>query len=235
MSYILKNGIIYFLVVGMSVFLSGCETVNQAFSQKEVKEKPPYVTEAEPAMVIEPYDERPSQWKPILPHELDAHIEEMEILLSLLRYSRRLTGLNSNELEQEYRRLSEATAKEYSINEYMKLALLLSNPNTPYVDYERAKRLLSEVLNKEQERAPVLREYAYSVIVTLEQDKKMSQRNTALRKKLKQEIDRRQQAEKQRDDLAQTRKQLEEKLEALKSIEETITQRQNEPEEEIAP
>jgi hypothetical protein len=66
----------------------------------------------------------------------------------------------------------------------------------------------------------VLREYAYSLLVSIEQREKAEQQNAQLRKNLKKEIDR--------------RELLEQKLEALKSIEESITQRQNPP-EEVAP
>jgi hypothetical protein len=230
-----KNYTKFLSIIMIGLAVSGCETVNGVFSGSNTTTRSvSAANDSEPALVIEAYDEQPSQWKPILPHELDAHIEEMELLLSLLRYSRRITGFSAQELDQEYQKLNKTTADAFRINEKMRLALLLSMPGSKYQDYEQAKHILSDVLNKSHKRAPVLREYAYTLLVNIEQDNETSQQNYALRKKLKQEITRRQKAEKTNRALETTRKQLEQKLEALKTIEETITKRQNEP-EEIAP
>ena len=76
---------------------------------------------------------------------------------------------------------------------------------------------MSGVINTEEKRGKVLKEYAYTLLVAIDQNEKAEYQNQQLRKKLKSEIDR--------------REQLEQKLEALKSIEESITQRQNNPEE----
>jgi hypothetical protein len=96
-------------------------------------------------------------------------------------------------------------------------ALLLSAAEAPYRDDKRAKTILTKIINSGEKRGLVLREYAYSLLVNIEQREQAEQQYRQLRNILKKEIDR--------------RELLEQKLEALKSIEESITQRQNKTEE----
>jgi hypothetical protein len=160
-----------------------------------------------------------------LPHELDAHFEESETLLRLLRYSRRLGELTPKELNQEYKSFQKQPKSEKAgVNMQLQQALLLSAPTAPYRDNQRAKKILADIINSGEKRGLVLREYAYSLLVSIEQREKAEQQNLQLRKSLKKEIERRKLLE-------QKRELLEQKLEALKSIEESITQRQNTAEE----
>jgi hypothetical protein len=80
--------------------------------------------------------------------------------------------------------------------------------------------ILTGIINSSEKRGLVLREYAYSLLVNIEQREEAERQYRQLRDSLKKEIDR--------------REVLEQKLEALKSIEESITQRQNKTEEELA-
>lgn len=207
------------VILAFSVLLSGCEIIDNLRSNNtETVTTSAVETEPHPAPVIEPFYEQPSNWRPILPHELDAHFEESEALLNLMRYSRRLGELTTAELDQEYQSFKSLQDEQlFTMSKQLQLALLLSTANASFHNTEEAKKILSAIINTNQKRGVVLREYAYSLLVTIEQNQKSQQQNLTLRKKLKKEIERRQ--------------QLEQKLEALKSIEESITQRQNNPEE----
>lgn len=224
MIVVLKRGL-FAVAIALAVTLqSGCEILdklsksnNAAVTTPEASAEPA----PQPAPVIEPFSEQPSNWRPILPHELDAHFEESEALLHLLRYSRRLGEMTSGELDEEYTALKKLSHEQKSsIGMQVKLALLLSTSAASFRDNERAKKILSGVINTEEKRGKVLKEYAYTLLVAIDQNEKAEYQNQQLRKKLKSEIER--------------REQLEQKLEALKSIEESITQRQNNP-EELAP
>ncbi len=209
------------------VLQSGCELFDGLRQKPETVTTETVQTESrpEPAAVIESFYEEPSNWRPILPHELDAHFEESEALLKLLRYSRRLGELTPAELDQEYQSFQKHTKVEKAaVNMQLQQALLLSAPAAPYRDNERAKKILAGIINSAEKRGLVLREYAYSILVNIEQRERAEEQNLQLRKSLKKEIERRESLE-QKHDL------LEQKLEALKSIEESITQRQNTVEE----
>ncbi|WP_455210538.1 hypothetical protein [Kaarinaea lacus] len=220
---IIKKG---FFIISLGVLVlsqSGCELLDSMRQKPKTVTTEPVQTEPrpEPAAVIESFYEETSNWRPILPHELDAHFEESEALLKLLRYSRRLGELTAKELDQEYQDFQQLAEEEkVAVNMQLQQALLLSAPAAPYRDNQQAKKILTGIINSGEKRGLVLREYAYSLLVSIEQREKAEQQNTQLRKSLKKEIDR--------------RELLEQKLEALKSIEESITQRQNPP-EEVAP
>ena len=202
---------------------SGCDVLNSLRQEPETVTTTTVQTEphSEPAAVIESFYEEPSNWRPVLPHELDAHFEESEALLKLLRYSRRLGELTAAELDQEYQSFQKHTKEEQAaVNMRLQKALLLSAPAATYRDNKIAKQILTGIINSSEKRGLVLREYAYSILVNIEQREKAEAQNQQLRKSLKKEIERRESLEQKRD-------QLEQKLEALKSIEESITQRQN--------
>lgn len=217
---IIKKGF-FIISIGTLVLLqSGCEILDSLRQKPETVTTEPVQTEPqpEPAAVIESLYEEPSNWRPILPHELDAHFEESEALLKLLRYSRRLGELTAKELDQEFLAFQEHTKEEKAaVNMQLQQALLLSAPAAPFRDNQQAKKILTGIINSGEKRGLVLREYAYSLLVSIEQREKAEQQNAQLRKNLKKEIER--------------RELLEQKLEALKSIEESITQRQNTAEE----
>jgi predicted transcriptional regulator len=144
-----------------------------------------------------------------------------------MRYSRQITELTQKELSNELKKVQQINQEKSDTSTQLRLALLLSLPTSQFYNKGEAKKILSDVINTSDEHAPVLREYAYTLLVSIEKTEESERINTTLRKKLKKEIDRRQ--------------QLEQKLEALKSIEESISQRQNKPapenpnSEEVAP
>jgi hypothetical protein len=224
---IIKKGF-FIISIGVLVLLqSGCEVIDSFRQKPETVTTEAVQTEphTEPAAVIESFYDETSNWRPILPHELDAHFEESETLLRLLRYSRRLGELTPKELNQEYKSFQKQPKSEKAgVNMQLQQALLLSAPAAPYRDNQRAKKILADIINSGEKRGLVLREYAYSLLVSIEQREKAEQQNLQLRKSLKKEIERRKLLE-------QKRELLEQKLEALKSIEESITQRQNTAEE----
>lgn len=221
---IIKKGLFIISIPLLMILHSGCEILDKM--RQPSGSEPETVTtttvnsepELEPATVIESFYEEPSNWRPILPHELDAHLAESEALLKLLRYSRRLGELTPQELDQEYQSfLGHSKEEKSAVNMQLQQALLLSAPAATFRDNERAKKILTKIINTGEKRGLVLREYAYSVLVSIEQKEKAEAQNLQLRKSLKKEIER--------------RELLEQKLEALKSIEESITQRQNNSEE----
>jgi hypothetical protein len=224
---IIKKGFFIISIAISVITQSGCEILDGLRQKPETVTTATVETESqpEPAAVIESFYDETSTWRPILPHELDAHFEESETLLKLLRYSRRLGELTPKELDHEFQSFQKHTKEEKAaVNMRLQQALLLSVPVAPYRDNQRAKKILADVINSGEKRGLVLREYAYSLLVNIEQREKAEQQNLQLRKSLKKEIERRELLEKKRD-------LLEQKLEALKSIEESITQRQNTAEE----
>lgn len=218
----------FFIISTAIVMLTqtGCEILGISQKQETVTTATVQTEyQPEPAAMIESFYDETSTWRPILPHELDAHFEESETLLKLLRYSRRLGELTPEELEQEYKSFQEQSIEQNTtVNMELQQALLLSASAAPFRDNQRAKKILADIINSAEKRGMVLREYAYSLLVNIEQREKSERQNLQLRKSLKKEIERREELEKKRD-------LLEQKLEALKSIEESITQRQNTVEE----
>ena len=223
---IIKRGFFILSIAILVIIQSGCEILDS------LRQKPETVTTAtvetsqpEPAAIIESFYDETSTWRPILPHELDAHFEESETLLKLLRYLRRLGELTPKELDHEYKSFEKHPEEEKAaVNMRLQQVLLLSAPAASYRDDRQAKKILTDIINSGDKRGLVLREYAYSLLVNIEQREKAEQQNLQLRKSLKKEIERRELLEQKRD-------LLEQKLEALKSIEESITQRQNTVEE----
>jgi hypothetical protein len=220
---IIKKG--FFIICGVMsvVMMSSCELIDNFRQKPETVTTEPVQTEPEPepATVIESFYEEPSNWRPVLPHELDAHFEESEALLKLLRYSRRLNELTPKELDLEYQSFkARPEVEKAAVNMQLQQALLLSATAAPYRDTRHAKKILTGIINSSEKRGLVLREYAYSLLVNIEQREEAERQYRQLRDSLKKEIDR--------------REVLEQKLEALKSIEESITQRQNKTEEELA-
>jgi len=224
---IIKKGFFIISIVILALLQNGCEVLDSLRQKSESVTTEPAQSEprAEPAAVIESFYDEPSNWRPILPHELDAHFEESEALLKLLRYSRRLGELTQQELDQEFQSFQQHSKEEKAaVNMQLQQALLLSAPAASYRDNQQAKEILAGVINSSEKRGLVLREYAYSLLLSIEQREKAEHENTQLRKSLKKEIERRELLEQKRD-------LLEQKLEALKSIEESITQRQSTVEE----
>ncbi|WP_455203402.1 hypothetical protein [Kaarinaea lacus] len=217
---------ILFFAVAIILLQSGCEVLKKTL-QSDPSTQVSQPAEATPAPVIEPYFEEPSNWRPILSHNLETHIVETEALLRLMRYSRQITELTNNELANELKKVQQLNEEKSDTSTQLRLALLLSLPSSQFYNKGEAKKILSDVINTSDEHAPVLREYAYTLLVSIEKTEESERINATLRKKLKKEIDRRQ--------------QLEQKLEALKSIEESISQRQNKTaqdtpnSEEVAP
>lgn len=82
-------------------------------------------------------------------------------LLDLVRYGNRVRAAFGADLSEEYRRLAFSGPRE-SDEAAIRLALLLSAPNTPFHDVDQAARVLREVV----ERAP-LRDDEHTALATL--------------------------------------------------------------------
>ncbi len=222
---IIKKGFfIVWLALGM-LLSGGCEILNdllktdsgETAGQNESRE-PGLGGQPNSAVVMESFDDQSSNWRPILPHELDAHFEESDALLKLMRYARRLNGLTAQEFEEEHQSFKSHPADENTkLNRLLQEALLLSAGASPFRNDQQAKKILVDFINSGEKRGLLIREFAYSLLLRIEQREKEEQQSLQLRKNLKKEIER--------------RELLEQKLEALKSIEESITQRQNKTED----
>jgi hypothetical protein len=134
---IIKKG--FFIICGVMsvVMMSSCELIDNFRQKPETVTTEPVQTvpELEPATVIESFYEEPSNWRPVLPHELDAHFEESEALLKLLRYSRRLNELTPKELDLEYQSFkARPEVEKAAVNMQLQQALLLSATAAPYRD-----------------------------------------------------------------------------------------------------
>ncbi|MDH5326686.1 MAG: hypothetical protein OEZ68_10280 [Gammaproteobacteria bacterium] len=196
--------------VTVVIFLAACEVLNQSMLER-------------PAPVAEfSYEQQLKESERLAREEAKSSMavvnpSDEETLLTLMRYSRFIAELTKPEITREHEKISGLNVSEPTVRSRFKLAMLLSLPTAHFHDARKAKNILIEFIEESEEHAPTLREYAFVLLEDIDKKAKFQLESTNLRRKLRHE--------------QQLRLQLEQKLEALKSIEESISQRQNQPEE----
>jgi len=101
-----------------------------------------------------------------------------------LRYSQRIKKLTPAELNKEYEQVSQAFARSKSDLSRVRLALLLSLPNTSFSDDGVALTLLKEWLKETKPPYTGLRAFGFFLSGTLEEKREADKRADALQKKL---------------------------------------------------
>ena len=130
---------------------------------------------------------------------------------SVLSFFQRIRGLPADSLAAEYALATQALAKQRSDNNRLKLALLLSLPNTAFRDDGRAAALAEETLANKAIDAE-LKPLALYIAAVAGEQKRQEDRYQAMSQKLKEEERR-----------AEARQQ---KLDALKTIEKDLINRE---------
>lgn len=163
---------------------------------------------------------------------------EQAQMLQLMGYSRIMQTYPHDKLKAEFKRVATELAENPVTINQIRMAILLSIPNTSFQSDERAMQLLSNIVNmggrgsslKDTLPGPLrdplqnpLQEYAHVLLDNLKQRTDDAQAYKQLAEEL--------QAERQkRDQLLQVerqkRDQLQKQLDALRSIEKSINQRQ---------
>lgn len=198
------------LFVFLVLPMSACEVINQSLSAK-------------PAPVVEnSYEQQLRESERLAREEAKSSMavlntSDEETLLTLMRYSRFITDLTKPDVEREYKKIQTLNRNDPSVRSQFKLAMLLSLPQEQFHDAKLARQILIEFIEGSSDHAPTLREYAFVLLESIDKKAKLMQSTLNLQRRLRQET--------------QRRKQLENQLEALKSIEQSISQRQEKPEE----
>jgi hypothetical protein len=134
-------------------------------------------------------------------------------LLAMLRYSRFVNGLTTDQLTEEFKRINDAYFIRPNDRSGLKRAMLLMKPGTDFHDLNQAKQVVADIVNNSDASVPAFKEYAEFMLAIIDSQVAERQRYSQLEEQLRQEIN--------------ARKQAEEKLEALKSIEESMIQRRS--------
>ena len=150
-------------------------------------------------------------------------------LLDLVRYGNRVRAAGETDLTGEYRRLAFGDAR-WSDDAAIRLALLLSAPNTPYQDVDQATRILRDVV----ERVP-LRDNENTALATLllhllservyaaAEDEALASRLSEARDRTEQLTEELDAARAALDEARRRRQSLEQQLDALKRLEEQLS------------
>ncbi|MCI0507037.1 MAG: hypothetical protein L0Z73_13135 [Gammaproteobacteria bacterium] len=134
-------------------------------------------------------------------------------LLAMLRYSRFISGLSTEQLTEEFKRINDAYFIRPNDRSGLKRAMLLMKPGTDFHDLNQAKQVVTDIVNGSDAAVPAFKEYAEFMLAIIDSQVAEHQRYSQLEEQLRQEVN--------------ARKQAEEKLEALKSIEESMIQRRS--------
>jgi hypothetical protein len=134
-------------------------------------------------------------------------------LLAMLRYSRFINGLSTDQLTEEFKRINDAYFIRPNDRSGLKRAMLLMKPGTDFHDLNQAKQVVADIVNSSDASVPAFKEYAEFMLAIIDSQVAEHQRYSQLEEQLRQEIN--------------ARKLAEEKLEALKSIEESMIQRRS--------
>lgn len=182
------------------------------------------------------------------PELLKAEPNDTELLL---RYYRGLRSLSKGELQQELKQAWQAAATEPTAFERLRLILLLSLPQAPFQDLDKAQKMLRDFLKAENSRE--LYDLALLVQTFLGEEALLERRYRLLQEKLRQKEEqvkrlrsglkhldgRRKQEQEWAKSLEQKLESergraetLEKKLEALKGIEKRLEHR-NQPKESL--
>jgi len=190
---------ISYLIV-LVVFIGGCEYLR-------------IPSDGTPAPVVEPVGEPKLEKNSAMPPLAVSYTSDTEVLLTLLRYSRYISDLSYEELEEEVKKTEVSNGIEPSARGQLKLAVLLSLPSAEMKNVERATGLLGDLINAGDGSSPALREYAHLLLSSLQLRVETQKQNRKLNSQLKLE--------------RKKRIQLEQKLEALRTIEKSMTKRQS--------
>lgn len=154
--------------------------------------------------------------------EAAAQPPETNDLDSVVHYAARIQNLSPRALEREYERLADEEGATHAI----RMALLLSHPEAPFQDAERARRLLAEYLQRPRSQTSCCREFAAflgdSLVEQRHSQARVSDTLVALRrerKALQQEV---QQLRSAVAEERAKRTKLESQIEALKAIEKSL-------------
>lgn len=185
------------IAISVSVYLAGCATPAGDTTNKSAGEAAKQGANQNTAASIE---------TPL--------VSANDSLLAMMRYWRYINGLNTETLEQEFKRINDAYFIRPNDRTGLKRAMLLMMPGTNYYDLNQAKQVVADIIKSDDKSVPAFKEYAQFLTSIIESQQEANQRYTQLQDKLARE--------------QHQREQLEQKLEALKSIEESMIQRRNE-------
>jgi hypothetical protein len=185
------------------LMLSGCELMQTAFPGSETDTPPVKDTSIDQGTTDGIEDGK----APVI----IAPTTNEDELLQIMHYSRIMQSYPRARLKDEFKRAATALADNPDTANQLRMAILLSIPNTSFKNEKRAMQMLSRIVN-DGKQSSKLQEYAYLLLDTLQQRGEVMQINKELSEEL--------QAERQK------RVQLQQKLDALKSIEKSISQRQ---------
>ena len=132
-------------------------------------------------------------------------------LLQIMRYSRIIQSYPRVRLKDEFKRVASELAEISDTPNQLRMAILLSIPNTSFENDKQALQLLSNIVNN-SESPTALHEYAYVLLDTIQQRSEAEQTKKQLSDELLAE--------------RQKRAQLQQQLDALRTIEKSISQRQ---------
>jgi hypothetical protein len=134
-------------------------------------------------------------------------------LLAMLRYSRFISGLSKDQLEDEFKRTNDAYFIRPNDRSGLKRGMLLMKPGTDFYDINQAKQVFTDIMKSNDDSVPAFKEYAEFMLTIIDSQVAEHQRYNQLEEQLRQEVAK--------------RKEAEQKLEALKSIEESMIQRRS--------
>jgi len=132
-------------------------------------------------------------------------------LLQIMRYSRIIQSYPRVRLKDEFKRVASELSDISDTPNQLRMAILLSIPNTSFENDKQALQLLSNIVNN-SESPTALHEYAYVLLDTIQQRSEAEQTKKQLSDELLAE--------------RQKRAQLQQQLDALRTIEKSISQRQ---------
>lgn len=145
-----------------------------------------------------------------------APTSEQDEVLQIMRYSRIMNSYPKAKLKQEFKRVATLLQDDANPVDQVQMAILLSIPDTPFKNHNRAIQLLTKIVNDVSLPSSALQEYAYLLLETY-QDRGVAQQ---LRSELTEELHQER----------RKRVMLQQQLNALKSIEKSINQRQQQEE-----
>src|SRR5690606_12670996 len=150
-------------------------------------------------------------------------------LLELVRYGNRVRAGIDTDLSGEYRRLSFGDAR-WSDDAAIRLALLLSAPNTPYHDVDQAARILRDVVdrvplrdNENTALATLLLHLLSERVYAASEDEGLANRLSEARDRTEQLTEELAAVRAELDEERERRQSLEEQLDALKRLEEQLS------------
>ena len=150
-------------------------------------------------------------------------------LLDLVRFGNRVRAALGADLSEEYQRLA-YDDERWSDESAIRLALLLSAPNTPYHDVDQAARVLREVVERAPPRDNANTALATLLLHLLSERVYAASEDEALANRLSEARDRNEQLSEELasvraalDEERERRQALEAQLDALKRLEEQLS------------